>query len=200
VFERFTQESRAIVVGAQEQARRLHHGYVGCEHLLLALTDTATPTSALFADAGATPGRVEGALAELLGPAALRGDDRAALAALGIDLDEVRKAVEANFGPGSLDHPLPRRRRRWRGDRFRRRRGSCSPMFGHLPFTPRAKRALELSLREAIRLKHNSIGVEHIALGLLRCDDTMAWRVLRRLGVEPADLRHAVVESLRRSA
>jgi ATP-dependent Clp protease ATP-binding subunit ClpA len=69
-----------------------------------------------------------------------------------------------------------------------------------LPFTPRAKRSLELSLREAIRLKHNHIGGEHIALGLLRADDTMAWRVLRRLGIEPADLRDALLQALRRSA
>ncbi len=199
MLERFTQESRAIVVGAQDHARRLHHGYVGCEHLLLALTETASPTSALFAEAGATPARIEAALSALLGPAAAVSDDKSALAALGIDLDEVRKAVEANFGPGSLDEALPSRRR-WRGGRWRRRRRTCSPLLGHLPFTPRAKRSLELSLREAIRLKHNSIGVEHIALGLLRGDDTMAWRVLSHLGVEPADLRHVLVQSLRRSA
>lgn len=198
MFERFTQDSRAIVVGAQEHARRLHHGYIGCEHLLLALANTASPTSALFADAGATPARIEAALSGLLGPAS-RSDDKSALAALGIDLDEVRKAIEANFGPGALDSARSSRRRRLGGGRWRRRRG-CIPVFGHLPFTPRAKRCLELSLREALRLKHNYIGVEHIALGLLRCDDTMAWRVLRHLGVEPADLRHAVTQSLRRSA
>jgi ATP-dependent Clp protease ATP-binding subunit ClpA len=200
VFERFTQESRAIVVGAQEHARRLHHGYVGCEHLLLALANTTNPTSALFAEAGATPARIEAALVALLGPASALSDDKSALAALGIDLDEVRKAVEANFGPGSLDEALPSRRRRWRGGRWRRSRRTCSPLCGHLPFTPRAKRCLELSLREALQLKHGYIGVEHIALGLLRCDDTMAWRVLRHLGVEPTDLRHVLVQSLRRSA
>lgn len=199
MFERFTQQSRAIVVGAQDHARRLHHGYVGCEHLLLALTDSTSPTSALFAEAGATPARIEAGLSALLGPAA-RTDDKSALAALGIDLDEVRKAVEANFGPGSLDAALPHRRRRFRSRFRRRQRRGCGPLFGHLPFTPRAKRCLELSLREALRLKHGYIGAEHIALGLLRCDDTMAWRVLHHLGIEPADVRHAVTQSLRRSA
>jgi ATP-dependent Clp protease ATP-binding subunit ClpA len=198
VFERFN-ESRAIVVGAQAHARRLHHGHVGCEHLLLALADTANPTSALLAEAGATPARIEAGLAALLGPAS-RTDDKSALAALGIDLDEVRKAVEANFGPDALNAALPRGRRRFRGGRWRRRQRGCGPLFGQLPFTPRAKRCLDLSLREALRLKHNYIGVEHIALGLLRCEDTMAWRVLRHLGVDPVDLRHAVIQSLRRSA
>ena len=143
MFERFTQEARAVVVGAQQHARRLHHGYVGCEHLLLALTDTTNPAGALFAEAGATTAAVETAISDLLGPAATGTDDKAALAALGIDLDEVRKAVEENFGPGSLDRALPDRRRRGRGGRWRRRRRNCSPTFGHLPFTPRAKKSLD---------------------------------------------------------
>jgi ATP-dependent Clp protease ATP-binding subunit ClpC len=68
----------------------------------------------------------------------------ASLAALGFTHDSVRDAVEASVG-----------------------RGKASP-GGHIPFTPRAKKVLELALREALQLKHNYIGTEHILLGLLR--------------------------------
>jgi len=57
-----------------------------------------------------------------------------------------------------------------------------------------------LSLREALALGHPHIGVEHIALALLRCDDTMAWRMLVHLGIEPPNLRRQVLASLRRTA
>ena len=56
-------------------------------------------------------------------------------------------------------------------------RGKASP-GGHIPFTPRAKKVLELSLREALQLKHNYIGTEHILLGLLREGEGMAAQIL----------------------
>jgi ATP-dependent Clp protease ATP-binding subunit ClpC len=58
-------------------------------------------------------------------------------------------------------------------------RGSTEPS-GHIPFTPRAKKVLELSLREALQLQHNYIGTEHILLGLIRESDGVAARVLRQ--------------------
>ena len=60
----------------------------------------------------------------------------------------------------------------------------------------RAKRCLELSLREALRLKHTHIGVEHITLALLARTDTVAWQVLLHVGVRPDDLRQALEEAL----
>jgi ATP-dependent Clp protease ATP-binding subunit ClpC len=65
-------------------------------------------------------------------------------------------------------------------------RGSSTPS-GHIPFTPRAKRALEQSMGEALHLGHDYIGTEHIFLGLLRLSDGKAAQVLRNLGVDPTD-------------
>jgi ATP-dependent Clp protease ATP-binding subunit ClpC len=63
--------------------------------------------------------------------------------------------------------------------------GQPGPQRGHLPFTPQAKKVLQLSMREAIALGHAYIGTEHILLGLIRADDRVAIRVLNGLGVDP---------------
>ena len=102
------------------------------------------------------------------GAARRRGTEPEALAAIGIDLDEIRRRVEASFGPGALE-------------RGRRGRGR------HVPFTPAAKKALELALREALRLGDREIGAEHVLLGLLR--EGGAARLLERVGARPAALR-----------
>src|SRR5699024_5811747 len=67
---------------------------------------------------------------------------------------------------------------------------------GHIPFTPRAKKVLELSLREALQLGHNYIGTEHILLGLLREGEGTAVKVLSRLKAEPAAVRQEDIERL----
>ena len=134
MFERFTSEARQVVVGAQEEASRLHHGRIGTEHLLLGLLrTTGTPTSAVLARHGLTRDAVA---ASVVGHVRSGDLDADALTTLGIDLDAVRSSVEASFGPGALDAPRPRH-------------GLAA---GHLPFSPRAKKVLELSLREALAL------------------------------------------------
>jgi ATP-dependent Clp protease ATP-binding subunit ClpC len=67
---------------------------------------------------------------------------------------------------------------------------------GSIPFTPRAKKVLELSLREALRLGHNYIGTEHILLGLVREGDGVAAQVLVKLGADPRQVRETVVRLL----
>ncbi len=74
-------------------------------------------------------------------------------------------------------------------------RGSSAPS-GHIPFTPRAKKVLELSLREALQLGHNYIGTEHILLGLIREGEGVAAKVLVKLGVDLERLRNQVLKSL----
>ncbi len=186
MFERFTTDAREVVVGAQEQARQLRHTEIGAEHLLLAVLDRPDSTGArVLRSFGADPGAVS---AQVPG----RDDlDEAALAALGIDLAEVRQRVEANFGPGSLDSPS--RRRGWlrRDDRYQ-----------HIPFTRAAKKALESSLREAIALGHRHIGTEHIVLGLLADPHGVARQMLAATGVSPAqeEVRAAVLRELADSA
>ncbi|MGH9251316.1 MAG: Clp protease N-terminal domain-containing protein, partial [Acidimicrobiales bacterium] len=71
--------------------------------------------------------------------------------------------------------------------------GGSSPS-GHIPFTPRAKKVLELSLREAMQLGHNYIGTEHILLGLLREGEGVACQVLVKLGANLPKVRARVLE------
>jgi ATP-dependent Clp protease ATP-binding subunit ClpA len=113
--------------------------------------------------------------------------DADALATIGIDLDAVRGAVEREFGPGALDDAMLAGTGRGRIGRRRQRRPA---------FTPRAKKALELALREALAMGHHYIGTEHVLLGLLREREGVAGVVLRRLAPDD-DLRHAVQERLR---
>jgi hypothetical protein len=95
-----------------------------------------------------------------------------ALESLGIGLDAVRQQVEEIIG-----------------------RGQQAPS-GHIPFTPRAKKVLELSLRESQQLGHNYIGTEHILLGLVREGDGVAAQVLVRLGADLNRVRQQVSQLL----
>ena len=95
-----------------------------------------------------------------------------ALESLNIDLDDVHTQVEELIG-----------------------RGTYVPN-GHIPFTPRAKKVLELSLREALQLGHNYIGTEHILLGLIREGEGVAAQVLLNLGADLEKVRSAVIQLL----
>jgi ATP-dependent Clp protease ATP-binding subunit ClpA len=180
MFERFTHDARAVVVEAQEEASRLHHGRIGTEHLLLALLRRSTPTTAVLVRHGLTREAVTESVIGYVGSGDLDGE---ALTALGIDLDAIRSTVEASFGPGALDGP---------GGQISGGRGPG----GRLPFTPRAKKVLELSLREALALKQKAISDGHIALGLLREGEGLAAKVLHDLGVDLVDLRRDITAAL----
>jgi ATP-dependent Clp protease ATP-binding subunit ClpA len=93
-----------------------------------------------------------------------------ALTSLGIRLPAVRRQVEEIIGHGK------------------------QAPTGHIPFTPRAKKALELSLREALQLGQNYIGTEHILLGLIREGDGVAAQVLVRLGADLNRVRNQVIQ------
>ena len=179
MFERFTHSARQVVVDAQDEARRLHHGRIGTEHLLLALLAQHGNTSAeVLTRHGLTHDAVVGSIRSYIG----NGDlDAEALTSLGIDLDAVRTTVEATFGPGALDVPVSR------GGRG---------VGGHIPFSPRAKKVLELSLREALALKQKTISDGHITLGLLREGEGLAMKVLADLGVDPVALARDVRAAL----
>jgi hypothetical protein len=106
MFERFTGNARGIIVQAQTDARRFGHGYIGCEHLLLAAASTDEAASIVLRDQGVTPERVEAEILHTIGRGQvadpLGAIDREALAAIGIDLDVVRARIEAVFGPDAL--------------------------------------------------------------------------------------------------
>ena len=177
MFERFTTEARMTVVAAQEEARALHHDWIGTEHLLLALAaQPGTASGAVLARHGLTHDVVADVVAGHVRSTDLDAD---ALSTLGIDLDAVRSSVEATFGPGALDS----------------RRGKREPS-NHIPFTRPAKKVLELSLREAIALKSRSIGDVHLALALLRTGEGLALKVIHDRGVDPLDLRRDLTAAL----
>jgi len=188
MFERFTSGARTVVEQAQTEARSLGHGYIGTEHLLLGLLNERHGVAArALADAGVTAEAVRDDVVRRLSDAMLTEPDVEALRAIGIEVTEVRARVEEAFGPGALE---------------RARFGRCrrGPLSGHIPLSLRSKKVLELSLREALRLRHNYIGTEHILLALLREGDGVAAQVLAGAGVRFDDLRSSVLASLGRVA
>ena len=94
------------------------------------------------------------------------------LESLGISLDAVRQQVEEIIGRGQ------------------------QPPSGHIPFTPRTKKVLELALRESLQLGHNYIGTEHILLGLIREGDGVAAQVLVKLGADLNRVRQQAIQLL----
>ncbi len=195
MFERFTDSARAVVVGAQTEARALGHGWIGTEHLLLAVVrDPDRPVARQLAVLGLTHDRL---YAELVATMGGHHDDGSALRDLGIDLDAVRARVEEQFGPGALD-PEPARPRR-RGLLRHRRRPARKDCGGHIRFSPSAKKGLELALRESVGLGSREILVEHLVLGLMRAEG-LATTLVTRLGVAPADVRREVLDGLGRAA
>lgn len=189
MFERFSDEARAVVVHAQAQARQLRHGHVGCEHLLLAAAGAEAPAGQALRDLGGTPETLRSVLTDLASGVD-QVYDRDALASIGIDLDAVRERVEAAFGPGALGRS-PNRPGRRLGLRRRRRRAGPS-RTGHIPFTPQAKQCLELAVREASARHDRHLGVEHLVLALAATHDGLVPRLFARLGLSPAQLRWEV--------
>ena len=140
MFERFTDEARHVVALAQQLSRELHHGYIGTEHILVALVSQRESTAA----------RV--------------------LASMEISEQQVRDWLDVHLKPGHQESPdVP------------------------VPFTPRVKKTLELSLREAMRLGHDQIGTEHILLALLRDGDGLAGQALLALGADLSTTREQVI-------
>jgi ATP-dependent Clp protease ATP-binding subunit ClpC len=141
-FDKFTERARKVLSLAQEEAQRLQHHYIGTEHLLLGLVREG-----------------EGVAANVLSN-------------LGVDLNEVRYAVEAIIG---------------REDRI---------VPGEIGLTPRAKKVLELAVDEARRLNHHSIGSEHLLLGLAREGEGIGAGVLQSLGVRLEKVRTETIRVL----
>nr|WP_307834824.1 Clp protease N-terminal domain-containing protein [Actinoplanes lichenicola] len=120
-------------------------------------------------------------------------EDAAALKAIGIDLAAVREAIEANFGAGALRLPRP----------APKKKGLFGKVYagsGHIPFTNRNKKVLELSLREAIRLKQKFIAPEHIMLGLLREGHGLAALIMAERGVDLDRVRDDMERSVNAAA
>jgi ATP-dependent Clp protease ATP-binding subunit ClpC len=146
VFERFTPSARRTVVFGQEEARRLGHGHIGTEHLLLGLV------------------RIEEGVTATL------------FTSLNITFESLVPHVLTAVG--STEH------------------GEVT----QVPFTTRAKKVLEMSLREALQLGHNSIGAEHILLGMLRDTESVACKILADdYGQDLSNVRAQLIEIMART-
>ena len=221
MFERFTDRARRVVVLAQEEARMLNHNYIGTEHILLGLIHEGEGVAAKALESlGISLEAVRQQVEEIIGqgqaaptghipftPRAKKvlelslrealqlghnyigtehillglihegeGVAAKALESLGISLEAVRQQVEEIIG-----------------------QGQASPT-GHIPFTPRAKKVLELSLREAVALGHHHLGTEHILLGLLREGRGLAAMILTDAGLSLDDLRARTLARLDEAA
>jgi len=125
----FTEQSHKVIEGAYEEAKSFQHNYIGTEHLLLGLIRERESVAG------------------------------AVLQNLGVELHQVRRAVEFIIG---------------RGDRI---------VLGEIGLTPRSKKVIELAVDEARRLGHHYIGTEHLLLGLIREGEGIAAGVLHSLGI-----------------
>ncbi len=191
MFERFTDKARKVVILAKHKAAEQGDAEIRPVHMLygLAATDgvAARALTGLGVDAAAVERELgNGSPGDAAGPGAQpAGDDAAALAAIGIDLDEIKRKVEESFGPGALERvPLTRQ----------------GPLnwTGRLPLNDQAKLSLALSVKEARALHHNYLGTEHLLLGLLRAAERQphgefAAATLPGLGLDPATARDRVL-------
>jgi hypothetical protein len=192
MFERFTDKARAAVFQARATAAA-HGDHIRPVYLLYALAAGEGVAARALASLGVEATGIERQLdraAPLGNPLAGEADsaDAEALAAIGVDLDEIRRKIEEGFGPAALGRmPSPPRRRP-----------------GRTTMTGEAKQSLALALAEARALHHDYIGTEHLLLGLLasagrtpRGDFTAD--TLRDFGIEPDQARQRVLDELRRA-
>ena len=170
MFERFSTQARQAVAVARSEAVSQGTRQIGCEHLLIAL---AHGRSGPAADALRAAGLDPATLSELAaGRRPAEPLDAEALAVIGIDLDRVRRAAEAAFGPGALDHPH-------QGPGMRRR----------VTMTADCKKVLKLGLRQAQRSHDRTLSSGHLLIGIIDQGDNGALRLLESAGADPAALR-----------
>jgi ATP-dependent Clp protease ATP-binding subunit ClpA len=174
VFEKFTNLAKRSITLAQDEAVTLGHDYIGTEHMLLGLVRVREGLAGeILSEQGVAAGQVRAETLRLLEAAGVSANGgreaTEALAAIGIDVDEIRRRADDTFGPGRFHFPRP-------------------------AFTMRAKRVLELTLEESMEKGHDDIGTEHILLGLLTEGEGVGVQALTAVGVDTAALRTAVLD------
>ena len=194
MFERFTDKARKVVTLALAKAKEQGDDQIRPEHMLYGVTATDGVAARALAALGVDSAAVERALGRTSGalgaPDEAADGDAEALAAIGIDLDEIKRRIEESFGPGALDRvPLtPKGPLNW---------------TGRLALSEAAKLSLAQSLREARALHHSYIGTEHVLLGLMRVAERQprggfAAATLPDLGLDPARTRDRVLTEVTR--
>ncbi|WP_206796135.1 Clp protease N-terminal domain-containing protein [Amycolatopsis sp. MtRt-6] len=169
MFERFTADARMAVVEAQIVARESGSVEIGPAHLLAGLVKTDV---GVLAELGVSTDDIAAELARTRRRGGVSDADAEALTEFGIDVEQIVERVEQTHGEGALA-------------------GRLGPVKrGHIPFTAQAKKTLELSLREAVRLEDKRLGQEHILLALAQ--QRGPDEVLARHGADYLTLRRAV--------
>ena len=196
MFERFTDKARTVVILAGAKATE-RDDQIRPVYMLYALASAEGVAARALASLGVDADSVEGLFdrtAPLRSP--LEGEatseDAEALAAIGIDLDEIKRRIEDSFGPGALERvPLAHQ----------------GPLnwTGRMTLTRESKRSLAFALKEARALHHNYIGTEHLLLGLLSTAERnprgdFTPDTLRELGIDPAQARQRVLDELRHAS
>jgi ATP-dependent Clp protease ATP-binding subunit ClpA len=193
-LDRCDENTIAVFNTAVVEARRLGHGYVGTEHLIVALVRHREVLPA--AVAALLPGDVEGlsaALEDLLGGPAPR--DAELLKTLGIDLDAVRAAVRQTFGRDAIER-LGRRRVHQPWQPWRRPSRRCmSLLAGGMGVLPRVKQAFEYARQDADRRQRTTIDPAGLLLGMVEVEDALSNRLLQRVGVDPSAVRRALLDA-----
>ena len=173
MFDRFTALAKRAIVASQDAALSLEHDFIGTGHLLLGLASTAGTAGEELRQHGVELSRARDETARLLeaaGVPATGGQSaRDALSSIGIDVSEIQRRADNTFGPGAFKFPRP-------------------------PFTPQAKEALQLTLREAADLGRQHIDTEDMLLGLLAEGGGTAIQVLAALDVDAVALRQSVLD------
>ena len=196
MFERFTDKARTVVILARAKATE-RGDQIRPVYMLHALASGEGVAARALVSLGIDTAAVERQLdrgAPLGNP--LEGEttsgDAEALAAIGIDLDEIKRKVEESFGPGALERvPLaPQGPLNW---------------TGRMTMTREAKQSLALALQEARALHHSYIGTEHLLLGLLSVAERnprgdFTPDTLRDLGIDPVQARQRVLDELRHAS
>jgi ATP-dependent Clp protease ATP-binding subunit ClpA len=177
MFERFTRRARTVVETASAYALSTASRETRPEHLFRALLEDEDCLAArVLVQCGAPLEGLRTRLDENVHRYVdgLDDDDAEALKVIGIDLAEVVRRIDHGLGGRGPGRRRPR-------------------------FSRDSKRALELSLREAVSLRHNYIGTEHLLLGVVRVEDRAVADTLAHFGIERDGLRAAVVQALRKA-
>jgi ATP-dependent Clp protease ATP-binding subunit ClpA len=175
VYDRFTALAKRAIVGARDAATFLGHDFIGTEHLLIGLAQTAGLASEAMRAHGieltALRSETKRQLTARGVPATHGKAATHALSTLGIDVGEIRRRADAAFGPGSFQFPRP-------------------------AFSLAAKQAVKASLEQARAVGHEEIDTEHLLLAVLAADGDPALQVLPSLGTDVAALRATVLSRL----
>ncbi|MFC0437337.1 Clp protease N-terminal domain-containing protein [Kutzneria buriramensis] len=176
MFEKFTDRAKRVLVLAQDESMRQGHDFIGTEHVLVGLAGVRdTVAGEVLHDKGVTTQSLRDEIARVLADSGVRPASpqaaTEALASIGVDVEEIRRRADETFGPGKFHFPRP-------------------------PFSPRAKKVLEYTLRSSVELGSATIGTEHILLGMLAEGQGVALTVLRNLDVDVDSIKPAVLARL----